>query len=99
MRETKVQPLSWEASLEKGVVTHSNILAWQIPRIGRGAWRATVHGVKELDTTQQPMLSLRQGPNVLLYFHYSFSTYLYSHHKFFPCHLPIFLIMGSFIPT
>ena len=60
MTESKVQPLSWEASLEKGVVTHSNILAWEIPRIGRGAWQAVVHGVKELDTTEWPMLSLRQ---------------------------------------
>ena len=30
---------------------HSRILAWRIP-MNRGAWRATVHGVKELDTTE-----------------------------------------------
>ena len=29
--------------LEKVMVTHSSILAWEIPRTG--AWRATVHGV------------------------------------------------------
>ena len=31
MRETWVQSLGWEDSLEKGKATHSNILAWRIP--------------------------------------------------------------------
>ena len=30
MRETWVQSLSWEDLLEKGMTTHSNILAWRI---------------------------------------------------------------------
>ena len=34
--------LSWEDPLEKGMATHSSILAWRIP-MDRGAWRATVH--------------------------------------------------------
>ena len=32
MQETRVQPLGWEDALEKEMVTHSNILAWRIPR-------------------------------------------------------------------
>ena len=32
MWETRVQTLSWEDPLEKGMVTHSSILAWRIPR-------------------------------------------------------------------
>ena len=44
MRETWVQPLGWEDPLEKGMATHSSILAWRIP-MDRGAWQATVHGV------------------------------------------------------
>ena len=32
MRETWVQSLGWEDSLEKGPATHSSILAWRIPR-------------------------------------------------------------------
>ena len=36
--------LGWEDALEKGMATHSSILAWRIP-MDRGAWRATVHGV------------------------------------------------------
>ena len=31
MWETQVQPLSWEDPLEKGMTTHSSILAWRIP--------------------------------------------------------------------
>ena len=32
MQETQVQSLSWEDPLEKGMATHSSILAWRIPR-------------------------------------------------------------------
>ena len=44
MQETQVRSLGWEDSLEKGMATHSSILAWKIP------WTeepdgATVHGV------------------------------------------------------
>ena len=31
MQEAWVRPLDWEGSLEKGMVTHSSILAWGIP--------------------------------------------------------------------
>ena len=40
VQETWVQSLDWEDPLEKGMATHSSILAWRTP------WReATVHGV------------------------------------------------------
>ena len=32
MWETWVQSLVWEDPLEKGMATHSSILAWRIPR-------------------------------------------------------------------
>jgi len=44
MWETWVPSLSWEDPLEKGVATHSSILAWRIP-MDREAWQATIHGV------------------------------------------------------
>ena len=44
MGETWVQSLGWEDPLEKGMATHSSILAWKIP-MDREAWWATVHGV------------------------------------------------------
>ena len=31
MQETQVRSLGWEDPLEKGVATHSSILAWKIP--------------------------------------------------------------------
>ena len=31
MQETQVQSLDWEDALEKGMTTHSSILAWRIP--------------------------------------------------------------------
>ena len=31
MQETQVQPLGQEGPLEKGMATHSSILAWRIP--------------------------------------------------------------------
>ena len=65
MRETWVQSLGWEDSLEEGMATHSSILAWRIP-MGRGVWRATVHGVPESDTTEhlsaQHTMLHRQDP-------------------------------------
>ena len=49
MQETWVQSLGWKIPLEKGMATHSSILAWRIP-MDRGAWRARVHSprMKEL---------------------------------------------------
>ena len=44
IQETQVQSLGREDTLEKGMTTHSSVLAWKNP-IDRGAWRATVHGV------------------------------------------------------
>ena len=32
MQETRVRSLGWEDPLEKGMTTHSSILAWGIPR-------------------------------------------------------------------
>ena len=49
MQERRVPSLGWEDPLEKGIRTHSSILAWKILR--RGAWRATVHGVAEPNRT------------------------------------------------
>ena len=31
MQEVRVQSLGWEDPLEKGMATHSSILAWRIP--------------------------------------------------------------------
>ena len=31
IQEIKIRPLGWEEPLEKGMTTHSSILAWRIP--------------------------------------------------------------------
>ena len=50
-QKTKVPSPGQENPMEKGMATHSSILARLIPR-DRGAWGATVPGVtKEPDTT------------------------------------------------
>ena len=52
--ETWVPSLGWEDPLEKGMATHSSILAWRIPQrslAGYSPW-----GHKESDTTERPTL-------------------------------------------
>ena len=44
MWETWVRSLGWEDPLEKGMATHSSILAWRIPWT-EDPGKATVHGV------------------------------------------------------
>ena len=52
MQVTQVWFRGWEDLLEKGLATHSSILAWKIPQteglVGYSPW-----GHKELDTTKQ----------------------------------------------
>ena len=51
VQETQVWSLNWEDPLEEGMATHSSILAWRSP-MHKGAWRATVLWVAELDMTE-----------------------------------------------
>ena len=46
IQETWVQSLGWEDPLEKGMATHSSILAWRIP------WTEERGGRKESDVTE-----------------------------------------------
>ena len=45
--ETWVRSLCWEDSLEKGMITHSSILAWRIPGTEEPGWLQPMglHGV------------------------------------------------------
>jgi len=51
MQETWVGSLGWEDLLEKGMATHSSILAWRIPWTEEpGVY--SPWGCKKLDTTE-----------------------------------------------
>ena len=49
--------------MEKGMATHSSILAWRIP-MDRGAWQAIVHGVARVrhDLVTQPETEYNHFP-------------------------------------
>ena len=49
VRETRVRSLGQKDPLEKEMVTHSSILAWNIP-MDRVAWWTTVHEVAKSQT-------------------------------------------------
>ena len=51
MQETQVQTLDQEDPLEKGMVTHSSILAWKIPSTEKPG-RLQSMKCKELDMTE-----------------------------------------------
>ena len=58
-----VQSLGQEDPLEGGMAAHSSILAWRSH--DRGAWRATVHKVAQLDTTEATYHTRMQTHNIL----------------------------------
>ena len=49
MQEIQVQSLGHKDPLEKGMATHSSILAWRNP-MGRRTWLATLHGLAKSQT-------------------------------------------------
>ena len=57
MWETQVQPLGQEDPLEKGMFTHSSILAWRSPWTEESGRLFSSWVCKESDTTEQLTLS------------------------------------------
>ena len=51
VRETQVQSPGWEDSLEKGMATHSSILAWEISRTEEPGGLSPM-GYKKSDMTE-----------------------------------------------
>ena len=52
MRETQVRSPDWEKPLEEGIGNPLQYSYLENPHGQRGAWRATVHGAAESDTTE-----------------------------------------------
>ena len=63
MQETQVPSLGWEYPLEKGMATHSSILAWRMPRTEEPGGLQSM-GVTESDTTEQLTLIWKMAPKV-----------------------------------
>ena len=51
MQETQVRSLGWEAPLEKGMATHSSILAWRMP------WTEEPGGLQSMGSQSQTQVS------------------------------------------
>ena len=64
IQETWVQSLGWEDLLEKGMATHSSILAWRIPWTEEPG--ELVHGVPESQDWPTFIHSLFTWSNFLL---------------------------------
>ena len=58
MQETQVQSLGWEDPSEKGMATHSSILAWKIPWTEEPGGLYSSWSHKESDSTEQLTLSV-----------------------------------------
>ena len=52
MQETQVPSLGQEDPLEKGIATHSSILAWRIPWTEKSGGLYSPRGRKESNTTE-----------------------------------------------
>ena len=52
IQEMRVQSLDWEDPLEKGMTTHSSILAWRIPWTEEPGRLQSAYGIAESDTTE-----------------------------------------------
>ena len=64
IQETCVRPLGWEDPLEKGMATHSSILAQRIPWTEEPD-RLQFMGHKELDTAERLTISLPCCPSLV----------------------------------
>ena len=63
MQETWIQSLCWEDPLERGMATHSSILAWRIPWTEKPGRLQSMGGRKESDMTEQLLLSFLRDNN------------------------------------
>ena len=57
MQETWVRSLGQETPLEKGMATHSSVLAWRIPWTEELVMVYSLWGCKECDTTERLTLT------------------------------------------
>ena len=73
MQATWVRSLGLEDHLEKGMATHSSVLAWRIPWTEEPGGLQAVHGIAELDMTEVTEHALN------CYFSYCINVKLFSY--------------------
>ena len=61
IQETWVRSLGWKDPLEKGMATHTSILAWRIPRTEEPGGLYSPWGREESDTTERLTLTHLQN--------------------------------------
>ena len=61
IQETWVRSLGWKDPLEKGMATHTSILAWRIPWTEEPGGLYSPRGRKESDTTERLTLTHLQN--------------------------------------
>ena len=61
MQKTQVPSLSWEDLLEKGMATHSSVLAWRIP------WTEEPGGLLSILSVGSQRVGLDGGTNTLTF--------------------------------
>ena len=82
MRETCVRSLGWEDPLEKGMATHSNILAWRIPQTEEPGRLYNACCCKESDTTERLSLHTMYNGKALKIWEERKATYKECFRKF-----------------
>ena len=87
MPETRVQSLGWKDPLQKGIATHSSILAWEIQQTEEPGY--TPWGCEELDTFFLPLHGPTCSPSLAsgLHTHY-FNLYTLLNSKYISCPCP-----------
>ena len=79
IQEMQFQSLGWEDSVEKGMATHSSILAWSIPWTEKPG-RLTVHWVQS--QIQLNRLSMRTCMKIVYYqVSFRYPSHMYIAHK------------------
>ena len=61
--DTRAGSLGQEDFLEKGMATHSSILAWRIPWTEKPGWHTTIHRIAKSQTQIEATLHARTYSN------------------------------------
>ena len=75
MQDSLVQSLGWNHPLEKGMATHSSVLAWEIPWTEEPGWPQSmgVHRTEQLNISSnscyQYLLNVDSKKNWISYFY------------------------------